>query len=496
MWKTEDGEVIVVGSMKELTSMAVDPEKVGDDLHRPFIDEVVLKTKDGREAHRVEDVFDCWFESGSMPFAQMHYPFQNKEQFEQGFPADFITEYIGQTRGWFYTLHVLAVALFGKPAFKHSVAHGIILGTDNRKMSKRLGNYPELDEVFNTFGADAVRVYLLSSSLFSGETAAFDSKALLEVQRNVIQRLGNIYSFFKMYADIDQWQPAKQLDEPESDNLLDTWMLSRLNETIAAVTSLADEYDVVRAMRTLSALLDDTSNWFVRRSRRRFWKSEDDQDKQQAYETLHYTLMKTIQLLAPWAPFITDRLWRELKVGTELPGSVHLSDWPETGTIDQSLLGGMTAVREVITIGLAKRAEAKIKVRQPLAQVTVPKLNESYVDIIAEELNVKSVNFAGKEIILNTEITEELRAEGVMRELVRHIQNLRKTADLQVNDRIILSIQSDEPIIQKAIAAHKQTIMRETLAEDWSDKLLEHTQHVKLDDSEVTFSLEIQTRAI
>ncbi len=489
VWKTEDGEVIVVGSIKELKSMAVDPEKVGNDLHRPFIDEVVLKTKDGREAHRVEDVFDCWFESGSMPFAQMHYPFQNKEEFEQGFPANFITEYIGQTRGWFYTLHVLAVALFGKPAFKHSVAHGIILGTDNRKMSKRLGNYPELDEVFNTHGADAVRVYLLSSSLFNGETAAFDSKALLEVQRNVIQRLGNIYSFFKMYADVDQWQLPKQLQEPVSDNLLDNWMLSRLNETIQFVTAYADNYEVVRAMRALTELLDDTSNWFVRRSRRRFWKSEDDNDKRQAYEMLYYTLMRTMQLLAPWAPFITDRLWRQLSGESALPLSVHLSDWPKPGPVNQQLLDEMKMVREVITIGLAKRAEAKIKVRQPLARVTVPEINKAYTDVIAEELNVKTVAYSGEAVVLDTEITEELQSEGVMRELVRHIQNLRKMAGLQVDDRIKLSIQSDDQIIQKAIADYNQIIMRETLTRAWSATSLQHTLQVKIDTAEVKISL-------
>lgn len=491
VWKTDDGEVIVVGSLKELKKLAVNPEAVGD-LHRPHIDNVVIKTKDGREARRVEDVFDCWFESGSMPFAQMHYPFENKETFEQGFPADFVTEYVGQTRGWFYTLHVLAVALFGRPAFKNNIAHGVLLGDDGRKLSKRLKNYPELNEAFDEYGVDSLRVYLLASSMMSGGTAMIEKKALVEAQRNVVQRLGNIFSFFKMYADVDKWQPAKEFAEPQSDNLLDQWMLSRLNETLKVATERADNYDVVKTMKVLAELLDDTSNWFVRRSRRRFWKSEDDGDKTNAYATLHYTLVRTLQMLAPWAPFITDRLWRELVAATDLPQSVHLSDWPEAGVVNQRLLEEMAAAREVITVGLAKRAEAKVKVRQPLASVTVPELPEAYADIIAEELNVKEVKFGGKEVALDTELTDELKAEGTMRDLVRHIQNLRKTSGLQVDDRIVLNVVSDNELVGKALALHKETIMHETLAEEWSEQPLKHTQVVKIDGAEATVSLEVR----
>lgn len=491
VWKTDDGEMIVVGSLKDLKKLAVNPEAVGD-LHRPHIDAVVLKTKDGREARRVDDVFDCWFESGSMPFAQMHYPFENKETFEQGFPADFITEYVGQTRGWFYTLHVLAVALFGRPAFKNNIAHGVLLGDDGRKLSKRLKNYPELNEAFDEYGVDSLRVYLLASSMMSGGTAMIEKKALVEAQRNVVQRLGNIFSFFKMYADVDKWQPAKELSEPTSDNLLDLWMLARLNETIKIATVHSDAYDVVKTMKVLAELLDDTSNWFVRRSRRRFWKSEDDGDKSQAYATLHFTLVRTLQMLAPWAPFITDRLWRELTPGTDQAVSVHLSDWPEVGDVNRQLLDEMSAARDVITVGLAKRAEAKVKVRQPLASVTVPTLPQAYADIIAEELNVKEVKFGGKEVALDTVLTDELKAEGTMRDLIRHIQNLRKTSGLQVDDRIALYVASDNEFVQKALAAHKETIMHETLAEQWSEQQLQHNATVKIDGAEVVIALEVK----
>lgn len=488
VWKTEDGEMIVPGSIKELKELAVDPSKVVD-WHRPYIDNVVLKTKDGRLAHRVTDVLDCWVESGSMPFAQMHYPFENKKQFEAGFPADFITEYIGQTRGWFYTLLVMQVALFGREAFKNCVAHGILLGDDGRKLSKRLKNYPDVNLAFNTYGADSLRMYMLGTAVMSGESSAFDNKALVETQRNVVQRFKNVHSFFTMYAEVDKWQPSKTLHKPSSSNVLDTWMLARLQLAVNEVTSYADTYDVPRVMKTLTDVIDDTSNWFVRRSRRRFWKSEDDSDKASAYATLHYTIATIAKLMAPWGPFVADEIWRAVTKGMDEAQSVHLSDWPTVADVDQKVLEDMQQVRDVITEGLAQRAAAKIKVRQPLASLSVPKLPPVYRDILAEEVNVKEVTFGAEAVQLDIKLTDALRAEGTMRDLVRHIQNLRKTAGLNVDDRIVLHVASADTLVARALSEFGDVVKQETLAVKLVDDPQMHEATAKIEGVEVQISL-------
>lgn len=478
VWKTDDGEVLVVSSLEELKARAVNPELVRD-LHRPTVDALELKTDSGKIAKRIEDVFDCWFESGSMPFAQMHYPFENKEKFESGHPADFITEYVGQTRGWFYTLHVMSVALFGKPAFKHAVAHGILLGSDGRKLSKRLGNYPENTETFDQFGADAIRFYLLSTPLVSGETAVFDQRSLLEAQRNVIQRFKNVQTFYSMYADVDGYTPSTKLVQPSAQHVLDAWVLARLNQTITEVTEAADKYDTQSLARALAGFLDDVSNWYVRRSRRRFWKSGDDSDKTAAYDTLWYVLAQSSKLLAPWAPFVAEDVWQKVTAG-KLEDSVHLADWPEAHDLDGAILLRMQQMREVVTLGLAQRAAAGVKVRQPLQVVKlgVPvDLSAEMQAIIAEELNVKQVvvsKASALTVELDTSLTDELKLEGLARDIIRVVQVARKNADLQIDDRIDLALQADEVAMQ-AIAAHKDMIMQEVLAVELGDDVSAHT---------------------
>lgn len=395
---TEDpDDYIVIGSIDELVELAGDKYDLSD-LHRPFIDKVEFQ-KDGKTYRRVEEVLDCWFESGSMPVAQQHYPFENEQAFKNSFPADYIGEGLDQTRLWFYVLHVISTILFGKPAYKNVLVNGMILAADGQKLSKRLKNYPPLEDVFATEGADALRLYLLSNNqAVNGDYMRFDRSGMGDMKRNVLDTLQNSYRFFKMYADIDGWKAPAELTEPTSNNILDQWILSRLNQTIQETTKQADDYKLARAIQPIFELLDDTSNWYIRRSRRRFWKSEDDADKKQAYATLHYVLARTCQLLAPWAPFLSDSTYREL-VGS----SVHLSDWPEAGTIQEEILVDMAKAREYIAVGLAKRAAVNIKVRQPLKQVLVPSLPSQYADIVREELNVHEVLFAKKAHTRNAE---------------------------------------------------------------------------------------------
>jgi isoleucyl-tRNA synthetase len=525
IWVTDDGEVTVIGSLEELRQRAVNPEQISD-LHRPFVDDIEIKTDSGRIARRIPEVFDCWFESGAMPYAQDHYPFQNKEQWEQRFPADFVAEAVDQTRGWFYTLHVLATALFDKPAFESVICSGWIVAADGEKLSKRRKNYAPMDEIFDQYGVDSMRFFMASSPLVNGEDTRFSTDFLRDVQRKVFMTLSNIFNFYKLYADVDGYKPSEPLVEPQSDNILDQWMLSRLNETITAVTKEMDNYRLDRASRPIQDLLDDASNWYVRRSRRRFWKSEDDHDKQQAYATLHYTLLRLCQLLAPVSPFLPDHLWRQLVADTDLPDSVHLSDWPQQPVpCKDRVLIEMAWVRAVINEGLSQRAAAGIKVRQPLSKITVgiPGGNrtgdyEKYTDIFLEELNVKQIQFndmaktydermskpTGETaamavsqpfaITLDIAISPELKQEGLMREVVRHVQNTRKQAGLDVDDRIHLAFETEDKDLKALFENQSLTdvLLQETLAipED-AKKLSDKTFStiVKIDGKPLTIKL-------
>ncbi|HVE81023.1 MAG TPA: isoleucine--tRNA ligase [Candidatus Dormibacteraeota bacterium] len=499
IWKCADGHVTVVGSIAELKEKAVDSKLVGD-LHRPAIDKVKIHCGECKqEATRIEEVLDCWFESGSMPYAQHHYPFENEKLFKESYPADFIAEGLDQTRGWFYTLHVLAAALYDKPAFKNVIVNGLILAADGQKLSKRLKNYPPLEEVFTTTGADVLRFFMISSPAVNGEDVRFSKELLEDVQRNVFLRLWNVYSFFSTYAEIDGWKPPKKLAEPKSANVLDKWLVARLNQTIAETTKQADGYQIARAVRPLQALIDDLSNWYVRRSRRRFWKSEDDGDKKAAYETLHYALTRICQLLAPWSPFIADKMYRELTAGTDLPKSVHLTDWPEAGRndkADKEVIAQMAGLREAVVIGLAQRAEAGVKVRQPLSQAVIKtpaKLSAGFTEIAADELNVKKITQQTAKTVsakIDTKLTQELKQEGAARDIIRQIQNARKQAGLAVDDRIKLGLKSDSQEITNAIHTHSYLIAAETLAEEVLYEAFGDSVNVRLGGDEITISLQ------
>jgi isoleucyl-tRNA synthetase len=460
----DEEDFLVIGSLDELRELSGYDEKF--DLHRPGIDAVTIE-RDGKVYKRVEEVFDCWFESGAMPYAQDHYPFEDKIGFDDAFPAEFIAEGLDQTRGWFYTLHVLATALFDKPAFRHVVVNGLVLAADGKKLSKRLRNYPDPDELFAKTGADSLRFFLMTSPVVSGEDVRFSADGVNEVTRNVFMTLWNVYSFMSTYAEIDGWEPTS-LERPAPSNLLDKWLMARLDETTAEVTKQADAYQLSRATRPVRDLVEDLSNWYVRRSRRRFSRDDNPANKLEAYHTLHYAVVRVAQLLAPWSPFIADKLWRELAVQVPgAPASVHLSDWPAITQSDEGIIDDMKLVRSAIAAGLALRAKAGIKVRQPLASARVSKaIPVVYTDIMAEELNVKRIDFDDVDSTeLETEITLELEMEGLARDIVRVVQNARKEAGLAADDRIKLVLESaSDHELYEAIDLYRSTIMDEAKA--------------------------------
>ncbi len=486
VWKSESGKIRVVGSYAELKELSgVELE----DYHRPWVDEITFEI-DGEKYTRIDKVLDCWFESGSMPFAQFHYPFENKEKFEKNFPGDFIVEYIGQVRAWFYYVHAVNTALFGKNAFKNVITTGVVAGNDGRKMSKSLGNYTDPNELMDQYSADSLRFLLLTSPLLNGEDFALHDKDVSDVARK-LSMIWNMYDFFTMYASVDGWEFNGELKDPSKDleNPLDKWIVSRVHELRNEITENMNVYNIPRALEGVLPFLDDASNWFVRRSRRRFWKSENGADKLQAYQTLHYILSYLALILAPFVPFLAEELWGKM-VGD---GSVHLKDWPEAGEIDESLLAEMAEVRGYVNEALALRAKNGVKIRQPLASVKVPQNAKSFdfAPILMEELNVKSVEFGGEDVEFNFELTPELRAEGLMREIIRHIQAARKKAGLNVDDRIELNFTSENADLLNAFKKFEQEIAKEVLAAktDISNDELEFSQAVKIEGKEAKISL-------
>lgn len=457
-----------------------------DDYHLPKVIEITFEM-DGATMQHIGKVLDCWFESGSMPFAQFHYPFENKQKFDDNFPGDFITEYIAQTRAWFYYMHVMSVGLFGKRSFDNVISHGTLMGSDGKKLSKSLGNYTDPNALYDDVSADAWRFFLFISPFMSGEDALVEDKEITTVERK-LNMLYNSYDFFTMYASVDDYE-ATYGKVPEAKNPLDRWILSKLQNVIKEATEGMDQFKLNDATRPLIVFLDDLSNWFIRRSRKRFWKSENDGDKLEAYDTLYFVLVEFSKVLAPFAPFMAEDLFRKL---TDKE-SVHLEDYPvyNPELVHSTLEQEMDAVRAYITEGLSLRAKAQIKVRQPLASVSVPQAPDYLIEVIKEELNVKQVKTGADEVSLDLELTPELRSEGLAREVIRVVQAARKKAGLNVDDRIKLSLSTDDENLSSAIKQFEDEISKETLAESLSSDLAyEYSEGAKIDGVELNLSLE------
>ena len=490
VWKGDKGSVKVVGSYDELYELS------GvrlEDYHRPWVDEIEFEI-DGEHFKRIDKVLDCWFESGSMPFAQLHYPFENREKFEKNYPADFIVEYVGQVRAWFYYVHVVNTALFSDIAYKNVITTGTLAGNDGRKMSKSLGNYTDPNLLMDQYSADSLRFLMLSSPVLAGEDFSLIDKDVSDVARK-LSMIWNVFDFFTMYAEVDGFDSEQAMAVSEFVNPLDIWLVSRVHQVRNQITEGMEAYNIPAALSSVLEFIDDMSNWFVRRSRRRFWKSEDDQDKLEAYSTLYYVLIYLAKILAPFTPFLAEELYQKMTgagvVNSEIPESVHLLDWPEAGVIDEAVLTQMAKTREIITAGLAERmkkteSEAQIKVRQPLSKLVYAgeELDDFYEQIIMEEVNVKSVEH-GESLALDKTLTPELLEEGKIRELIRFVQAARKKAGLNVDDRIRLMVSMDVP------EAYREMLMNEVLAEELvHEGNFAYDEIVKVQGENVVISLE------
>lgn len=561
VWRSEDGtEAVCIGSIDELEKRS--GIRVTD-LHKHHVDNVEIPSATGKGMlKRVPEVLDCWFESGAMPYAQAHYPFENKERFESHFPCDFIAEGLDQTRGWFYTLMVLSVALFDRPAFKNVVVNGLVLAEDGKKMSKRLKNYPDPMLMINTYGADALRLYLINSPVVRAEGLRFSEHGLQHAMRHLLIPLWNAYSFFVTYAMIDGWTPQRIRPVVEqTTNRLDLWIRSSLESLISEVTEAMDAYDLQRAVRPFVRFIEDLTNWYIRRSRRRFWKAQNDGDKEDAYETLYTVLLQLSKVAAPFIPFMSEAIYANLRTD-DMPESVHLCDFPTPQQINRNadLELEMQTVMMIVQLGRQLRADHNLKVRQPLATLHVVSRNQALLnqikestDVIEDELNVKALVFGNNEadlanfsakadfrrlgakcgakmkdvasiisrldhesivrletegsmptgltggagepllisaedilierspkpglvvaaegelvVALDTSLTESLINEGYAREMISKLQNMRKTADFEVTQRIHVEC-SVPDALREALSAHRDEICKEVLAVDFID---------------------------
>ena len=578
VWKCECGHTECIGSIEELKQKSVDcPEEI--ELHKPYIDNVHLKCPDcGKEMTRFKEVIDCWFDSGSMPYAQLHYPFENKDLFEKQFPAGFISEAIDQTRGWFYTLTALGTALFGKTPFENCIVLGHVLDGKGQKMSKSKKNGVDPMLLLNTVGADATRWHFYTCSAPWLPTR-LSLENVQETQRGFLSTLWNVYSFFVLYAEIDQFNPLKYADF-KSENIMDRWIISKLNTLVKSVDEKLEKYDITSAATELGEFVDELSNWYVRRNRDRFWGSELNDDKIGAYVTLYKVLTTLIKVSAPFVPFMTDEIYQNivLSLDSNAPESVHLCTWPEVDekAIDTKLEEEMGLAYKIVKLGRSARNSVNIKNRQPLSEMLISAKNlpEYYSDVVKEELNVKQVvlgadmkdyvsfeikpnlpvlgreygklipqirakiaefnqmdlavkvqsggteyieiddtqielssenllvTMHGKEgfafagegeigVVLDTHITEELKEEGMLREVLSKVQNMRKDRGFEVLDRINLYV-SNNKVVEEIVKKFEDTIKHDTLADSVVyNEERKSAEEVSINGERVMFDVEV-----
>jgi len=478
IWECACGERKVVGSVAELEELS--GQKITD-IHKDIVDSIEFACPScSGQMKRIPDVLDCWFESGSMPYAQLHYPFENKEKFENNFPAEFIAEGIDQTRAWFYYLHVIAVGLFGVNAFKNVVVNGMVLAEDGKKMSKKLKNYPDPMMIIDKYGADSLRAYLLSSPVVAAENFNFSERGVQEALRKNVMLINNIYNFYQTYSsDLKEENFASY---KSSKNVLDLWILTKLNILINEVKDAMTSYNLTKAMRPITAFIDEFSTWYLRRSRDRL-KGDNEQDKIFALATMRFVFSNLAKVMAPFTPFIAEDLWQKISGFnfSDKNKSVHLESWPEVESVEkgEEIIILMNEVRKSVEIGLAERDKASIKVRQILNKAEIRgkdikiKDKNDYIELIADELNVKNVviydnDDSNLSIVLDTEITEDLKLEGAKRELIRFINLMRKDLNLSVGDLAKVVVVSDSIFVKNVINTFADSIKKETLSSDVS----------------------------
>ena len=471
-------DYVVVGSVDELEELS--GVRV-DDLHKHVVDKVTFDCTscDGKMT-RVPDVLDTWFDSGSMPYAQAHYPFEHKAKFEGSFPAEFIAEGQDQTRAWFYYLHVLSTALMQKPAYKHVIVNGIVLAEDGKKMSKKLQNYPDPNEMLEQYGADALRFYLMSSPVVAAENLVFSEEGVREVFNKVVNTLSNVLEFYNMFASESRKPQAASTHADR--HVLDRWILARLAQTQQVVTREMKAYRLHEASRPMMDFIQDLSQWYVRRSRDRV-KGSDETDKQAALVTLREVLYVFSKVCAPVTPFIAEQVYQVVQKDDDAD-SVHLTMWPQEASVDEKILDDMALVRKVVELAMSARKEVGIRVRQPLAKLTVSNKDlVVYSQLLQEELNVKEILVDTKLVMvkgvqhmreegdlvlaLDTEITEELKQEGIAREFVRAINGLRKTQGLTREHRIAVLYETHSDEVAHAVTKHQDMIQQLTLADSF-----------------------------